>query len=106
MACASSSLPVPLSPVISTEVSLEATWRASSSSWRMIGVPVTSSLRHSSPFSGASPVVAEISSARRTSDSSASRSTGLVRKLKAPFCVAATASGIVPCAVSRITGSP
>jgi hypothetical protein len=43
-------------------------------------------------------------SAEAICSSSWSFSTGFVRKAKAPLFVAVTASGIVPCAVRRITG--
>ena len=46
----------------------------------------------------------ETLSAAPICSSSCSFSTGFVRKAKAPLLVAVTASGIVPCAVSRMTG--
>jgi hypothetical protein len=102
MARASSSLPVPLSPVISTRASVPATmcaWPSRSS---------ISALRETMPVrqSSATSLKPEILSAFCTCASSSVFSTGLVRKPNAPICVACTASGMVPWAVSRMTLRP
>ncbi len=102
MARASSSLPVPLSPTISTRASVPATMCACASRSSMMALRVMMSERHSSVES----VKPEIFSARWIWSSSSCLSTGLVRKPNAPICVACTASGIVPCAVSSMTLSP
>ena len=68
----------------------------------MMALRVMMSARHSSVES----VKPETFSARWIWSSSSCLSTGLVRKPKAPICVACTASGIVPCAVSRMTFRP
>ena len=66
----------------------------------MRGLEVMMSARQSP---GMSPDVL-MRNARSRAWSNSVRSTGLVRNASAPLCVAFTASGIVPCAVSMITG--
>ena len=102
IALASSSLPVPLSPVISTRASVPATMCAWASRSSITELRVMISLRQSSPES----LKPEMRSARCTWSSSSCLSMGLVRKPKAPIWVACTASGIVPCAVSMMTFRP
>ena len=107
MARASSSLPVPESPKISTLASESATSRACRS---------RSSMRRAArddaraPFAGR--LLRRLAMRRRATATAAATfcssswlSNGLVRNPKTPRCVAATASGIVPCAVRMITGS-
>ena len=93
---------MPGSPVISTDESVPATRWALASRSSTSGLRVANSVRHSSAVSAKPDVL----SARRTSSSSCSFSTGLVRNAKAPDWVAFTASGIVPCAVSMMTLRP
>ncbi|MNV84239.1 hypothetical protein D3C71_1780990 [compost metagenome] len=95
------SFPVPLWPLISRLTSDWATIRACSSKRSITGLRVTMDSRHFSSTDGA-----ECSSASSMALYSASLSTGLVRKLNTPCCVAATASGIDPWAVRIITGIP
>ena len=102
IARASSSLPVPLSPVISTRASVPATMCACARRSSMTALRVMISLRQSS----AASLKPEMRSARCTWSSSSCLSTGLVRKPKAPIWVACTASGIVPWAVRMMTFRP
>ena len=102
MARASNSLPVPLSPVISTRASVPATMCAWESFSSTSELRVMISARQSSSLS-AKP---EMRRAFCTWSSSSCLSTGFVRKPNAPSCVACTASGMVPCAVRMITLSP
>ena len=99
IARASSSLPVPGSPEISAIASVPAIMRAFARQSSSDELRVRNS-RCQWSVASANP---EALSARRTSSSNCSFSTGLVRKAKAPDCVARTASGIVPWAVSRMT---
>jgi hypothetical protein len=103
IARASTSLPLPLAPVISTAESVRDTRRASSMTACIAGLRVTrpSAKRRPSPSSAAVPPTW-----RRTQSSRRSRSTGLVRKSTAPRCVARTASGMSPCAEISATGRP
>ena len=89
MARASISLPVPLSPVISTRVSVPATMCAWPSFSSMMALRVISPARQSS----APSTKPEIFSAFCTCASNSCFSTGLVRNPNAPICVACTASG-------------
>jgi hypothetical protein len=102
MARASSSLPVPLSPTITTRESVPASMWACDSFSSMTALRVMISARQSS----SEAEEPEIRSAFATWSSSSCFSTGLVRNPKAPIWVACTASGIVPCAVRMMTLSP
>ena len=66
------------------------------------GLRVMISALHSSVLFG----MPDTFMARSTYSSSCCLSTGFVRKPNAPLCVASTASGMVPCAVSSSTQSP
>ncbi len=68
----------------------------------MAGLRVMISALHSSVLFG----MPDTFMARSTYSSSCCLSTGFVRKPNAPLCVASTASGIVPCAVSSSTQRP
>jgi hypothetical protein len=106
---ATTSFPVPLSPVISADASVDATSDTSRCSSCIVA------LRPSSPDTPSSPSIA-FSSARTSrvrsrsavTESSTARSfscsTGLVRKSTAPSFIASTASSIRAWAVIRITG--
>ncbi len=107
IACAISSLPLPLSPRISTLASDAATSLASASTSAMRFERLTISARQASisPPSVAASEAPSIASALAMMSSRALPSNGLVRYVNTPRDVASTASGMVPCAVSRITGS-
>ena len=108
MARASNSLPVPDSPRISTAAIESATSRDRRNRSSILALRVTISARHVSPApEGAPPSRASpaTDAACATFLSNSCGSNGLVKKPNTPRCVAATASGIVPCAVRIITGS-
>ena len=96
IALASSSLPVPLWPVISTRASVAATILACARISLSFWLRVMISDAQSSSTSGTEP---DTFMARSTVSMSSSLSIGLVRKPNAPLWVAVTASGMVPCAV-------
>ncbi len=104
MARASSSLPEPEGPVISTLTSEEATMRACSSTRSISGLRVMMLARQAS-VSWLLPAGVWANASSMALNSS-SRSTGLVRKLNTPCWVAFTASGMEPWAVRMITGRP
>ncbi len=100
-------MPLPLSPRISTLASDAATSLASASTSAMRFERLTISARQASisPPSVAASEAPSIASALAMMSSKALPSNGLVRYVNTPRDVASTASGMVPCAVSRITGS-
>ena len=102
MARAKSSFPVPLAPKMHTEASDADTRRACASKSSIPEERVISSALQSSM----SPTIgldSRIASA--TVSSSTLGSKGFVKKENTPRRVAATASGMVPCAVKITTGS-
>ena len=107
---ANSSLPVPLSPSSSTVVSVAAarcseanTLRSEGSSPTSCGAPRRTA--SSSFISRFSVTRRRCSSARPTSSSRWSGSTGLARKSSAPSFIAVTASSMLPYAVMTMTGT-
>ncbi len=111
IASAASSLPVPLSPVMSTEASVGATRPISSRILRNLGsAPI--SARRSKRRSSSSRLTAPRPSPACASDRAVSTDCricafdhGLVTKSAAPAFIPSTASEIEPHAVIRITGS-
>jgi len=95
-------LPVPLAPKMHTEASEAATRRACASKSSIPEERVISSALQSS-MSPRIGLDSRIASA--TVSSSTLGSKGLVKNENTPRRVAATASGIVPCAVKITTGS-
>ncbi len=108
MARAASSLPVPLSPLISTVASLRATcriWRSRSWVARQLPMisgssPVSASRSRNARFSNVSR---RCSSALRTCMRITFRSTGFVTKSNAPCRIASTAISTDPNAVITMT---
>ena len=106
-ACATSSLPVPLGPSISTVACVGAAWRMRWNTFCIASeVPVmslrpclTSSSLRSDTTSSSN---ARVFSAFATRRSSWSRSTGFVRKSSAPSFIASTARSTEPNAVRRM----
>ena len=102
-------MPVPLSPVISTEASDSATRSSTSQSAWMAGLPVRISptLGRFDPISRnrfTSPRSRRLRTARSRAPTNSSMSGGLVKKSQAPTRIAVVAAWRVPKAVSSITG--
>ena len=107
---ATSSLPVPLSPVTSTLASVGATRAISSWTSRIAALSPSSSPSRAVATCRRSRVSSSVNRRCRTARSSAtataSRSIGLARKSYAPERIAPIAAGRLPNAVSTITGRP
>gem|GEM_PF-2115449 len=110
IASATSSLPTPDSPVMSTLAFVGATRRTRSNMRLMAGVfPTMVDVRRCDSTSSSSSSLRRASSrrsrARLTSMDRWSRLTGFVMKSYAPLRIASTASSTVPCPVSTMTGT-
>ena len=114
-AWAISSLPVPVSPVMSTEQSVSATRRTMSNTRSSCGSSPTISgqtrSRHaatSPPLAGGMAASERVLSARRSASSRASRENGLVRKSSAPWrsAVMAWSRTVCPVITMTVAGAP